>query len=59
MDEEARTYKKWYLPTYLPNNMLYVTSWWFIVNIRQGGLFSLVVMYEYEPYLSGVCKSMF
>lgn len=45
------------VPTYLPNNMLYVTSWWFI-DIRQRGLFLLVVMYEYEPYQVHA-KSMF
>lgn len=30
MDEKHVHNKKWYLPTYLPNNMLCVTSWWFI-----------------------------
>lgn len=34
--------------------MLYVMSWWFI-DIRQGP-FKFLVMYEYEPYLSGACK---
>lgn len=49
MDDEKHVHTRngTYLP-YLPNNMLYVTSWWFI-DIRQRP-FSLVVMYEYEAY---------